>query len=120
MADDDDIDMAAALLGEDEAETTPVGAPPAPEAELTSISGTDAAVYDISVEVIAVLGTASMPIGQVLKLGRGAVVQLERRVEDDIDLYANNILIAKGEVVVTEDRLGVSLSKIIKQNIGRM
>ncbi len=117
---DDDIDMAAALLGEDEAETTPVGKPPAQKAEATSVSGSDDAVYDISVEVIAVLGTALMPISQVLKLGRGAVVQLERKVEDDIDLYANNILIAKGEVVVTEDKLGVSLSKIIKQNIGKM
>ena len=94
---DDDIDMASALLGEDEAGTTPVGAPGATEAGATSISGPDGAIYDISVEVIAVLGTALMPIGQVLKLGRGAVVQLERLVEEDIDLYANNILIAKGK-----------------------
>tara|TARA_B100000315_G_C14178800_1_gene407929 strand:- start:122 stop:481 length:360 start_codon:yes stop_codon:yes gene_type:complete len=117
---DDDVDMAAALLGEDAEETTPVGAPSALEAGSASSLDFDAAVYDISVEVIAVLGTALMPISQVLKLGRGAVVQLERLVEEDIDLYANNILIAKGEVVVTEDRLGVSLSKIVKQNIGKL
>ena len=115
---ENDIDLAAALLGEDDAETTPVGQASAPKAEASS--GTNSAVYDILVEVIAVLGTASMPIGQVLKLGRGAVVQLERKVEDDIDLYANNILIAKGEVMVSEDRLGVSLSKIIRQNISKV
>lgn len=73
------------------------------------------AVYDISVDVTAVLGTATMPISQILKLGRGAVVELERLVGEEIDLRAGNNLIAKGDVVVIEDRLGVSITKVIKR-----
>ncbi len=74
------------------------------------------AVYDIVVDVTAVLGTATMPISQILKLGRGAVVELERLVGEEIDLRAENRLIAKGEVVVIEDRLGVSITEIIKRH----
>ncbi len=73
------------------------------------------AVYDIDVDVTAVLGTATMPISQILKLGRGAVVELERFVGEEIDLRAENQLIAKGEIVVIEDRLGVSITEIIKR-----
>ncbi|MGB0682952.1 MAG: flagellar motor switch protein FliN [Magnetovibrionaceae bacterium] len=72
------------------------------------------AVFDIPVEVTAVLGTAQMPISQILKLGRGAVVELERVIGEDIELHANNRLIARGEVVVVEDRLGVTLTEITK------
>ena len=77
------------------------------------------AVLDVKIEVTAVLGTAEMPISQILKLGRGAVVELGRTVGEDIELHANNQLIAKGEVVVTEDRLGVSISDVIKNPSGR-
>jgi len=73
------------------------------------------AVYDIIVDVTAVLGTATMPISQILKLGRGAVVELERFVGEEIDLRAENKLVAKGEIVVIEDRLGVSITEIIKR-----
>ncbi len=100
---DNDIDMAAALAG--------VGPDAADDSESME------AVYGIEVDVVVVLGTAMMPINQVLKLGRGAVVQLERMVEEDVDLYANEILVAKGEVVVNDDRLGVSLTKVMKTNI---
>ena len=72
------------------------------------------AVYDVPVEVIAVLGRAIMPISQILKLGRGAVVELDRAVGEPIDIQANNRLVARGEVVVVEDRLGVSMTEIIK------
>jgi len=74
------------------------------------------AIYDISVDVTAVLGTSSMPISQILKLGRGAVVELDRLVGEEIELHAEENLIAKGEVVVIEDRLGVSITKIIKRS----
>ena len=73
------------------------------------------AVYDIIVDVTAVLGTATMPISQILKLGRGAVVELERFVGEEIDLRAENKLVAKGEIVVIEDRLGVSITEVIKR-----
>jgi len=74
------------------------------------------AVYDIVVDVTAVLGTATMPISQILRLGRGAVVELERFVGEEIDLRAENNLIAKGEIVVIEGRLGVSITEIIKRH----
>lgn len=72
------------------------------------------AVYEVEVEVAAVLGTASMPISQILKLGRGAVVELNRSVGENIEIHANNRLVAKGEVVVVEDRLGVTLTEVLK------
>ena len=73
-----------------------------------------AAVQDVPVEVIAVLGTASMQVSQILKLGRGAVVELDRLVGEAIDIRANNRLIARGEVVVVEDRIGVTMTEIIR------
>jgi flagellar motor switch protein FliN/FliY len=72
------------------------------------------AVYDIPVQVSAVLGRATMQVSQLLKLGRGAVVELDRKVGEAIDIYVNNRLVARGEVVVVEDRLGVTMTEIIK------
>jgi len=74
------------------------------------------AVYDIPVQVSAVLGKASMQVSQLLKLGRGAVVELDRKVGEAIDIYVNNRLVARGEVVVVEDRLGVTMTEIIKSD----
>ncbi len=73
------------------------------------------AIYGISIDVTAVLGTALMPISQILKLGRGAVVELDRLVGEEIELVAEEEIIAKGEVIVIEDRLGVSITKIMKR-----
>ncbi|SCA57828.1 Flagellar motor switch protein [Candidatus Terasakiella magnetica] len=72
------------------------------------------AVYDIPVRVSAVLGKATMPVSDLLKLGRGAVVELDRKVGEAIDIYVNNRLVARGEVVVVEERLGVTMTEIIK------
>ena len=72
------------------------------------------AVYDIPVTVSAVLGKATMQVNQLLKLGRGAVVELDRKVGEAIDIYVNNRLVARGEVVVVDDRLGVTMTEIIK------
>ena len=72
------------------------------------------AVYDIPVQVSAVLGRATMEVSQLLKLGRGAVVELDRRVGEPIDIYVNNRLVARGEVVVVDDRLGVTMTEIVK------
>ena len=76
------------------------------------------AVYDIPVQVSAVLGKATMQVSQLLKLGRGAVVELDRKVGEAIDIYVNNRLVARGEVVVVEDRLGVTMTEIIKTDRG--
>jgi flagellar motor switch protein FliN/FliY len=72
------------------------------------------AVYDIPVQVSAVLGKSTMRVSQLLKLGRGAVVELDRKVGEAIDIYVNNRLVARGEVVVVEDRLGVTMTEIVK------
>jgi len=74
------------------------------------------AVYDIPVQVSAVLGKANMQVSQLLKLGRGAVVELDRKVGEAIDIYVNNRLVARGEVVVVDDRLGVTMTEIIKSD----
>lgn len=72
------------------------------------------AVYDIPVQISVVLGKTSMQVSQLLKLGRGAVVELDRKVGEPIDIFVNNRLVARGEVVVVEDRIGVTMTEIIK------
>ncbi|MBA4249300.1 MAG: flagellar motor switch protein FliN [Candidatus Puniceispirillum sp.] len=76
------------------------------------------AVYDVPVQISAVLGKSTMPVHQLLKLGRGAVVELDRRVGEAIDIYVNNRLVARGEVVVVDDHLGVTMTEIIKSDRG--
>lgn len=121
MADDEELDL------ED------LGKTPAPETDVaiaddnvvgsfnaeedTEIARTAAdleAVFDIPVHVTAVLGKSRMRVSQLLKLGRGAVIELDRKVGEAIDIYVNNRLVARGEVVVVEDRLGVTMTEIIK------
>lgn len=72
------------------------------------------AIFDIPVQVSAVLGKATMQVSQLLRLGRGAVVELDRKVGEAIDIYVNNRLVARGEVVVVDERLGVTMTEIIK------
>jgi len=73
------------------------------------------AVYEIPVTVSAVLGKATMQVSQLLKLGRGAVVELDRKLGEAIDIYVNNRLVARGEVVMVDDnRLGVTMTEIVK------
>ncbi|MCC6778330.1 MAG: flagellar motor switch protein FliN [Hyphomicrobiales bacterium] len=76
------------------------------------------AVFDVPVKVSAVLGRARMEVGELLKLGPGAVLELDRKVGEAIDLYVNNRLIARGEVVLVEDKLGVTMTEIIKAERG--
>ena len=75
------------------------------------------AVYDIPVLVSAVLGRATMQVNQILKLGRGAVVELDRKVGDPIDVFVNNRLVARGEIVMIEGvRLGITMTEIVKSD----
>ena len=71
-------------------------------------------VYEIPVQVSAVLGKTRMQVSDLLKLGQGAVGELDRRVGEAIDIYVNNRLVARGEVVVVENKLGVTMTEIIK------
>jgi flagellar motor switch protein FliN/FliY len=72
------------------------------------------AVFDVPVKVSAVLGRARMEVGELLRLGPGAVLELDRKVGEAIDIYVNNRLVARGEVVLVEDKLGVTMTEIIK------
>ena len=72
------------------------------------------AVFDVAVNVSAVLGKATMEVSNLLKLGRGAVVELDRKIGEAIDIYVNGRLIARGEVVLVEDRLGITMTEIVK------
>jgi flagellar motor switch protein FliN/FliY len=72
------------------------------------------AVFDVPVKVSAVLGRARMEINDLLKIGPGTVLELDRKVGEAIDIYVNNRLVARGEVVLVEDKLGVTMTEIIK------
>ena len=76
------------------------------------------AVFDVPVQVSAVLGRSKMDVGELLKLGPGTVLELDRRVGEAIDIYVNNKLVARGEVVLVEDKLGVTMTEIIRTERG--
>jgi len=88
-------------------------APAQPDARPQSAKDLEA-VYDIPVQISAVLGRANMQVSQLLKLGRGAVVELDRKVGEAIDIYVNNRLVARGEVVIVDEHLGVTMTEIVK------
>jgi flagellar motor switch protein FliN/FliY len=95
---------------------SPVEAPLAPEPEgpTTRIASDLEAVFDVPVQISAVLGRARMDIGELLKLGPGTVLELDRKVGEAIDIFVNNRLVARGEVVLVEEKLGVTMTEIIK------
>jgi flagellar motor switch protein FliN/FliY len=67
----------------------------------------------IDIDIVAVLGTSKLQIAQLLKLGRGAVVELDRRISEPVDLYVNRVRIAKGEVVVVDDHIAVTITEVL-------
>ena len=71
-------------------------------------------VYDIPVKVSAILGKAQMSVSQLLKLNKGAIIELDRKVGEAIDIYVNNNLVARGEVVVVDDKLGITMTEVVK------
>ena len=77
----------------------------------------DGALLDVSIEIVAVLGTAELKISQILQLGRGAVVELERLVGEPVELRAERQLVARGEVVVTDDKLAVQITEVVRNRI---
>ncbi|MFT8445586.1 flagellar motor switch protein FliN [Acetobacter orientalis] len=99
-------------------------APAAPSAEageqdakVNAASEQMEAMYEIPVKITAIIGTATMPVNQLLKLGRGAGVELDRKLGEAVDIYANNRLIARGEVVVVDDNhIGVTMTEILSSS----
>ncbi len=77
------------------------------------------AIFNVPVNVQVVLGCTTMPVSQLLKLGRGAVVELNRKVGEAVDVYVNDRLIARGEVVIVDKgNLGVTMTEIVKAELG--
>ena len=74
------------------------------------------AIYDIPVQVSAVLGKSTMQVSQLLKLGRGAVVELDCHLKDPTDVYVEGVLVARGEVVIVDDKIGVTLTDFVKSS----
>ncbi|WP_417821229.1 FliM/FliN family flagellar motor switch protein [Terasakiella sp.] len=123
---DEDMDMAAALaeIEAEEAQKAASGGGNGDEGGATlggalGYSESMDAVYDVEVSIRAVLGMAVMPMSQILKLGRGAVVELDRGVGDPIDVFSSDQKIAEGEVVVVEDKLAVSIGDIMRSKRSR-
>ena len=115
MADDEeDLTLDEIEEPQEEKEAEPIlGSQGAGDEDLHSATDLEA-VYDIPVQVSAVLGKTRMEVSHLLKLSRGAVVELDRKVGEAIDIYVNNRLVARGEVVVVDERLGVTMTEIIK------
>lgn len=92
------------------------GAPPtAPDDDAGAKSAAELeAVFDVPVHVSAVLGRTRMDVGELLRLGPGTVLELDRKVGEAIDIFVNNRLVARGEVVLVKERLGVTMTEIIK------
>ncbi|WP_319530045.1 flagellar motor switch protein FliN [uncultured Cohaesibacter sp.] len=72
------------------------------------------AVFDVPVRVSAILGRAKMPVSELLSLDVGNVLELDRKVGEAVDIYVNSRLVARGEVVLVEEKLGVTMTEIIK------
>ncbi len=87
------------------------------EAEASAHSaGELEAVFDVPVKVKAILGRTNMEVSELLKIGEGTVIELDRKVGEAIDVFVNNRLVARGEVVLVEDRLGITMTEMIKLN----
>ena len=117
MADQDE-DMTLPDLTD--AEPLPANVPSAgaDEEDQTRTAHDLEAVFDVPVNVSAVLGKTHIEVSNLLKLGRGAIVELDRKVGEAIDIYVNDRLVARGEVVVVDDRLGVTMTEIVKGGLG--
>jgi len=88
----------------------PTGASPSsPPSEIIG------AIYDIPVKVQAVLGGARMQINELLQMRSGTVIELDRRVGEPVDVIVNDRLIARGELVLIDGSLGITLTEIVKQ-----
>jgi flagellar motor switch protein FliN/FliY len=114
-----DQDAKVPLLNLDSDVTVRAGLDDAPvlaeEADTSRTAADLEAVFDVPVQVSAVLGRARMDVGELLRLGPGTVLELDRKVGESIDIYVNNRLVARGEVVLVEEKLGVTMTEIIKQ-----
>lgn len=78
----------------------------------------EGAITDVEVELYAVLGRSTMLVSQLLKIGRGAIIELDQRTSDPVELQVNQQLVAYGEIVTVDDKLGVTITDVIKKPAG--
>jgi flagellar motor switch protein FliN/FliY len=72
------------------------------------------AVFDVPVRVSVILGRTRVPVATLLKMDVGTVVELDRQVGEAVDIFVNDRLVARGEIVLVENRLGVTMTEIVK------
>ena len=72
------------------------------------------AVFDVPVRISVVLGRARVPVAHLLKMDVGTVVELDRQVGEAVEIFVNDRLVARGEIVLVENRLGVTMTEIVK------
>jgi flagellar motor switch protein FliN len=72
------------------------------------------AVFDVPVRISVVLGRTRIPIASLLKMDVGTVVELDRQVGEAVEIFVNDRLVARGEIVLVESRLGVTMTEIVK------
>jgi len=70
----------------------------------------------VTVELSVVLGKATMPIHQLLRMGRGAVIELDTSANDEVIILANNVPVARGDVVIRGDRVAIEIKEMLKRN----
>ncbi|MFZ0422195.1 MAG: FliM/FliN family flagellar motor switch protein [Xanthobacteraceae bacterium] len=71
---------------------------------------------NVSIDIAVVLGTSSMPIHQVLRLGRGAIIELDASEEDEVHILANNMPVAKGTVIVSGNKIAVEVKQLLPRS----
>ena len=81
------------------------------------VNSDDAAIQDVDIEISAVLGQTTMLVSQLLKIGRGAIIELDQRTSDPVEIQVNQQLIAYGEIVTVDDKLGVTITEIVKKSV---
>ena len=100
-------------------ESRPGNAPGGGSPDLGASAEAQDAVHETLIEVWAVLGKVSIPIHQLLKMGRGAVIALDQSPDDPIEIRANNHLIARGDIVVIEENIGVCVTENVAAEAAR-
>ena len=71
---------------------------------------------NVSIDIAVVLGTSSMPIHQVLRLGRGAIIELDSSEEDEVRIVVNNLAVAKGTVIVSGNKIAVEVKELLPRS----
>lgn len=117
MSDDNDVDLTEfdAASAQTQADNAAGGSDLSEDEDQGTKTAMDLeAVFEVPVNISAVLGRTQMDVSDLLKLQAGNIVELDRKIGEAIDIYVNNRLVARGEVVMVEDRLGVTMTEIIK------